>query len=78
MIEQGNNPATQHINVCLIKNRSKLSSVLLLCLLQIFMRQTLYWRLSDLYIYLPTMLEVQELELILKKIIQILFQLLKN
>ena len=30
-----------HCNVCLIKNRSKLSSVLLLCLLRIFMRQTL-------------------------------------
>ena len=29
-------------NVCLIKNRSKLSSVLLLSLLRIFMRQTLF------------------------------------
>ena len=28
-------------NVCFIKNRSKLSSVLLLCLLRIFMKQTL-------------------------------------
>ena len=32
-------------NVCLIINRSKLSSVLLLCLLQIFIWQTLDWHL---------------------------------
>ena len=32
----------REINICLIKNRSKRSCVLLLCLLRIFMRQTLY------------------------------------
>ena len=30
-------------NVCFIKNRTKRSSVLLLCLVQMFMRQTLDW-----------------------------------
>ena len=31
-------------NVCLIKIRSKLSSVLLLCLLRFFMKQTLHYK----------------------------------
>ena len=47
-------PSLFNDNVCFIKIGSKLSSVLLLCLLRIFMKQTLLsinifgWRLLDL------------------------------